>query len=185
MSSKRIARLLIPVLTVVLGMTVTGCGAKNNAESEKAAANTPAAEEAEAEGRTPAVLDDDTAKIVLTGLFKISPDEKDMGEEDLKAGVSFEVTNKSDKEIIVDVRGLKVGTQDVSRKLLEGDVVEPGTTQIFRYGILEPEAEDGAEAKDAGAGLSWTAVTEQGLSGTIQVLDLSGELAAAEFTAAE
>ena len=183
MSSKRIARLLIPVLTVVLGMTVTGCGAKNNAESETAAVSTPAAEEAE--GRTPAVLDDDTAKIVLTGLFKISPDEKDMGEEDLKAGVSFEVTNKSDKEIIVDVRGLKVGTQDVSRKLLEGDVVEPGTTQVFRYGILEPEAEDGAEAKDAGTGLSWTAVTEQGLSGTIQVLDLSGELAAAEFTAAE
>ena len=203
--------MLAAAVITALGLTLSACGAKpetaeqepavsadaaestaeaeSNAAAESAVSASEASESGDAENEggtegTFVVMDGEAAKIVCTGLFRISPDEKDMGEEDLKAGISFEVTNRGEAEIIVDIRDLKVGAKPVSRKLLEGNVIEPDTTQVFRYGILEPEPEDGTKPVDTAGDLDWTAVTEQGISGTIQVQDLDGILAKAEFAAA-
>ena len=209
MCRKRMINLLAAAVITALGLTLSGCGAESktadqavNADEAESTAETkstaaavsavsaseaPEEGDAESEGGTEGtfvVMDEETAKIVCTGLFRISPDEKDMGEEDLKAGISFEVTNRGEAEIIVDIRDLKVGAKTVSRKLLEGNVIEPDTTQVFRYGILEPEPEDGTKPVDTAGDLDWTAVTEQGITGTIQVQDLDGILAKAEFAAA-
>ena len=74
----------------------------------------------------------------------------------------------------------------MGRILLEGSIAAPGETQTFRYGILPKEA-NGAEdeaAEETANAVSWEMVSQQGLSGTVRVMNIEGELAQAEFSTA-
>ena len=176
--------------SVLLGvMMLSGCKKEVKAESTAAVSESAAAEAqstaAEA-GEKTVLLDNDIVTLTLNGAAPFSSDQEDDGTTKTAAPeveISFDVTNKGEEKIILDLRDLKVGETSVKRILLSGDIVAPGDTMTFRYGILPQDPKEGtAEAADP---VTWDMAEEQGISGTVRVMNIEGELAQAEFSTAD
>ena len=190
--------------SVLLGvMMLSGCKKEVKAESTAAVSESAAveaksyaveAESAAAEvestaaeaGEKTVLLDNDIVTLTLNGAAPFSSEQEDDGTTKTAAPeveISFDVTNKGEEEIILDLRDLKVGETSVKRILLSGDIVASGDTMTFRYGILPQDPKEGAaEAADP---VTWDMVEEQGISGTVRVMNIEGELAQAEFSTAD
>ena len=176
--------------SVLLGvMMLSGCKKEVKAESTAAVSESAAAEAqstaAEA-GEKTVLLDNDIVTLTLNGATPFSSDQEDDGTTKTAAPeveISFDVTNKGEEEIILDLRDLKVGETSIKRILLSGDIVASGDTMTFRYGILPQDPKEGAaEAADP---VTWDMAEEQGISGTVRVMNIEGELAQAEFSTAD
>ena len=137
-------------------------------------------------GEKTVLLDNDIVTLTLNGAAPFSSEQEDDGTTKTAAPeveISFDVTNKGEEKIILDLRDLKVGETFVKRILLSGDIVAPGDTMTFRYGILPQDPKEGtAEAADP---VTWDMAEEQGISGTVRVMNIEGELAQAEFSTAD
>ena len=190
--------------SVLLGvMMLSGCKKEVKAESTaavsesadvEAKSNAVEAESAAAEvestaaetGDKKVLLDNDIVTLTLHGAAPFSSEQEDNGTTKTAAPeveISFDVTNMGEEEIILDLRDLKVGETFVKRILLSGDIVAPGDTMTFRYGILPQDPKEGtAEAADP---VTWDMAEEQGISGTVRVMNIEGELAQAEFSTAD
>lgn len=184
---------------VLLGcMVLAGCKKEDKpapaAESSSAAAQSTAAAKESlssaaestavpvSETEKKVLLDDDVVQLTLNGAGPFSADAEDNGTTKTanpEVEVSFDVTNKGEEEIVLDLRDLKVGETAVKRILLAGDIVAPGATMTFRYGVLPQEGEaDAAEAEP----VTWDMASERGVSGTVKVMNIEGEIAQAEFS---
>ena len=153
--------------------------------------NTAAAPEAAAStAEKIMLLDNDVVQLTLNGVSPFPAGQEDDGTTktaDPEVEISFDVTNKRDEEIVLDLRDLKVGGTDVRRILVAGDIVTPGDTMTFRYGVLPQEQKQAGEegAAEGPEPVTWEMVSEQGMTGTVRVMNLEGELAKAEFSTKE
>ena len=207
MRKKRLWYMIISGV-LLISAVMAGCGAKKNSVPEEGQAVSAAAESvsvgagaesAETEAAAPdgeaagvfeekVLLDTDAVKVVLTDAGEFVPDQEDAGTTktaDPKVQITFDVTNKGDEEIVVDMRDVKLGDESVRRILLKGNIVSPGETMAFQYGILakeEPETEGAGETAEQAHPLLWETVSEQGLTGIVHVLNISEEIAQAEFS---
>lgn len=164
--------------------------AAETAESATAGTEAPAAEAAvSASAGGKVILDEEAVKVVLTRFGAFTPDPEDTGTTktaDPEVEAVFEVTNNGDEEIVVDLRDPKVGETGVRRLLLNGDVVAPGATMTFRYGIIAKEnAAEGGQTEETVPAVTWDMVSQQGLTGTIHVMTIQEEIAQAAFSTAE
>ena len=186
---RRVAGTVILATALFGVMILSGCKKEVKAESTAAVSEIAAAEAqstaAEA-GEKTVLLDNDIVTLTLNGAAPFSSDQEDDGTTKTAAPeveISFDVTNKGEEEIILDLRDLKVGETSVKRILLSGDIVASGDTMTFRYGILPQDPKEGAaEAADP---VTWDMAEEQGISGTGRVMNIEGELAQAEFSTAD
>ncbi len=144
--------------------------------SSSAAENAAAApEESTSAAGKNVLLDNDLVQLTLNRAapFADAEDDGTTKTANPEVEVSFDVTNKGEEEIVLDLRDLKVGDTAVKRILLGGDVTAPGDTMNFRYGVLPQEGE---------GPVTWEMVSERGLSGTVKVMNIEGEIAQAEFS---
>ena len=160
--------------TLAASQSMTVAEEISSSAAESAAA---APEESASETEKTVLLDDDLIQLTLNGVFPFSPDPEDNSTTKTanpEVEISFDVTNRGDNEIVLDLRDLKIGEISVKRILLAGDVTVPGDTMTFRYGILPQEGEDP---------LTWDMASEMGVSGTVKVMNIEGEIAQAKFSA--
>ncbi len=164
------------VLAAVLLGSMILLGCKKEEKTDAAAGSTSAAEASAPTAEKTVLLDDDLIQLTLNGVFPFSPDPEDNSTTKTanpEVEISFDVTNRGDNEIVLDLRDLKMGEISVKRILLAGDVTVPGDTMTFRYGILPQEGEDP---------LTWDMASEMGVSGTVKVMNIEGEIAQAKFS---
>ena len=126
------------------------------------------------------ILDDDTASVQLTEVYEILPDKKDTETEEPAVGFTLSVTNHGEKEIVMDVRNLRVGDQPAVRVLLEGDIIAPEDTLEYRYGIFT-EAEDASDPEEKPL-VTLQEVLDKGISGDLVLMSMEGEAGKASFS---
>ncbi|MCR4751841.1 MAG: hypothetical protein K5852_06050 [Eubacterium sp.] len=126
------------------------------------------------------ILDNDTATVQLTEVYAIPLDKKDVETEEPAVGFTLSVTNHGEKEIVMDVRNLRVGEQPVVRVLLEGDIITPEDTQEYRYGIFA-EADDASDPEEKLL-VSLQEVLDKGISGDLVLMSMEGEAGKASFS---
>ena len=194
---RRAAGTAVLAAALLAVMILSGCKKEESAavETQSTAAvsesTATVSESAAAEkGEKTVLLDNDIVTLTLNGAAPFSSDQEDDGTTKTAAPeveISFELTNKGEEEIIMDLRDLKTGEAPVKRILLSGDVVASGDTMTFRYGILpqDPKGEDAEGAAAAAEPVTWEMAAEQGISGTVRVMNIEGELAQAEFSTAD
>lgn len=171
-------RILTGVLILCVGLA--GCGAAGGEKkAESSASSSSAGQETEKEGENRVILDDETAHVELTGVFAVSPDKKDTETVEPAAGIVFSVTNHGEKEIVMDMKNLKIGDQTAVRILMKGDIIEPEDTQEYRYGVAL-QGEEGKELLEEQL-LTVDDMIENGISGEIHLVSMEGETGKAEF----
>ena len=186
------------VLAAVLLGSLVLAGCKKEEKSEQQAESTAAITEnsepesaeggGDAETKKNVLLDSDIVQLTLNGAAPFSADQDDGTTKTAnpEVEISFDVTNKGEEEIVLDLRDLKVGETPVSRILLAGNIALPGETMTFRYGVLpqEPKGENGENGAGETGAVTWEMVSEQGLSGTVRIMTIERELAKVEFSTA-
>ena len=195
MNTRRKAGCAVLMAMLLGSVALAGCKKEETAEQPEentAAVSESAAVEENTKPESPeagadktVLLDSDIVQLTLNGVSPFSAGQEDDGTTktaDPEVEISFDVMNKGEDEIVLDLRDLKVGETPVKRILMAGDVAAPGDTMTFRYGILPKDA-DGTGQGEAGS-VSWELVSEQGLTGTVRVMNIEGELAQAEFSTA-